>query len=243
MDRIDHLTSQQILKELQSYEKYSGKTQEEIKSKISGINNLRTELKILEKEYNRLTTSKVKSPKGRLIHKDTKYYKKYIDAGYIDINDELILEPNFTKEIDIKVKSPKGRSINKDTKYYKNYIDTGYIDMNNELIFQPKITNMIDYNIFSHLSMNDLISLYNTNKMYYDGLNEQDILNMLSVKYQLPKVNSFSNLVLNYEKRKVKDTVVKVKSPKGRMINRNTIYYKKYIDEGYVEINNELVLL
>jgi len=51
MDRVSGLNANQIAKELQGYKRYSGKTQKEIKEKVGSVNDLRDELRRLEKKH------------------------------------------------------------------------------------------------------------------------------------------------------------------------------------------------
>lgn len=58
----------------------------------------------------------------------------------------------------------------------------------------------VQSNIFDNLSINDLISLYNTNKFYQNELNKQDILNNLTIKFGIEKVTSFNEFIKEYKK-------------------------------------------
>lgn len=70
MDRISGLKASEILKELQTYTLYKGKTQKQIKEELgSSVYNLRDELRRLKKLENQPTVKKVKrkSPSPRKI--------------------------------------------------------------------------------------------------------------------------------------------------------------------------------
>ncbi len=69
MERIEKLNRNQVLKELQTYNKYQSKTQKEIASQFDGVVALRNELKKLEKRKN-------KEPNEEDNEKDVKDKKK-----------------------------------------------------------------------------------------------------------------------------------------------------------------------
>ena len=60
MDSISGLNASQVAKELQQYKRYQGKTQKEIKDKVGGVNDLRDELRRLEKKYKTIKQVKTK---------------------------------------------------------------------------------------------------------------------------------------------------------------------------------------
>ncbi len=72
MDRVSGLNTNQAAKELQGYKRYQGKTQKEIKDKVGGVNDLRDELRRLEKKHNKTIKQDKKVNKTKPI--DSKIY-------------------------------------------------------------------------------------------------------------------------------------------------------------------------
>ena len=114
-----------------------------------------------------------------------------------------------------KIKSPKtNRQISIGGSTYKNLLRDGYTDdflLGNETkkinnVFLPSdpyfhIFNMsMTHHFFDDkLNINDLISLYRTNKSYQRLLNDQNILNHLSQQYHLNHSTSFKDFIKKYK--------------------------------------------
>lgn len=81
MQHINTLNANQLAKELQTYERYKGKTQKEIKEKIGNTNNLRVELERLErkqKSSKEIVPKKVENNQFTINGKQTIYRRSVI---------------------------------------------------------------------------------------------------------------------------------------------------------------------
>jgi len=96
-----------------------------------------------------------------------------------------------------------GDYINIRGKTYKHLINEGYYVNENKLLLPPVKTTT--EKVFTLLPLvlalepNDLLSLYITNKQF-KSLNNQKILDLLTDKYNLDEVNSFTNFIKLYNK-------------------------------------------
>lgn len=105
-DRISSLNAQQILKELQNYKKYAGKSQNEIKQIVGGgVVELRKELKRLEnkkalKPKPKIENNPIDNLNAQQILKELQNHKKYkgktqneikqiVGGGVIELRKEL----------------------------------------------------------------------------------------------------------------------------------------------------------
>lgn len=86
---------------------------------------------------------------------------------------------------------------------YKQLVKEGYFNnqLDDSLNQKLYIPSDIYSHIFKNLNINDLISLYNTNKSYHDELNKKEIVNYLSNQYKLKKSNSFIQFIQNYKQK------------------------------------------
>lgn len=130
---------------------------------------------------------KIKSPKtGYMITVNGRAYNKLLEDGYS--REQLLAKPE-------KVKSPKtGKLISINGQTYKKLQKEGYFSKNMVELPEEAILNLI-------LNTNpyDLISLYNTNKVYNKLLNDLHTIELLYNKYNLYKYKmSFNNFILEY---------------------------------------------
>lgn len=181
MDSISGLNASQVAKELQQYKRYQGKTQKEIKDKVGGVNDLRDELRRLEKKHN------------KTIKQDKKVKSKHIDSKIFIIKNKEYTEDQLYEII----------------QYYESQHKPVYNTIQENMINKDTWLNVLLQSDTETLKTscfinNDTVNICN-DLQFWKLKFEQDNLPFLLKK------DTLENYIKNYNKiKKIKTNIIKL---------------------------------